>query len=283
MILLRIKLTSSRTSPMEQTKMLEISDDIAQKLSLLTFEMADPVQDLSVQQPGYGPTTFTCFPKLALELRLIIWRAAFPRGRKVKTEAQCVFYDYYGPPLPLTLMINRESREETLRHYLLYYQDDELLNRASFLAHHLRSTRNSQKGPRPICYNPCRDLLFLPASFLGDDNTCALLNLIAEKCRPLGKVRILALDDFHSICGLEPVEELNFMLSVIRTFFDPEQICCAHCQKSDEEHKPEAIEILHRAFDLEREKFPGLSIPKISFCNSLQDLEKKMLGHGWQS
>jgi hypothetical protein len=87
-ILLRFQLTSNRTSPTEETNILETVDDIADKLSLLTFELADPGQDLSVQQPGYGATTFTCFPKLALELRQMTWRAAFPRGRKVKIGTQ---------------------------------------------------------------------------------------------------------------------------------------------------------------------------------------------------
>jgi hypothetical protein len=85
---------------MEQTRIRDTPNDIAERLSLLTFEMADPEQDLSVQQPGYGATTFACFPKLALELRLMIWRAAFPRGRTVKIGAQLNYETYYGPPVP---------------------------------------------------------------------------------------------------------------------------------------------------------------------------------------
>jgi hypothetical protein len=217
MILLRLKLTSSRTSPTEQTMILDTPDDIAEKLSLLALEMADPEQDLSIQQPGCGATTFTCFPKLALELRLMIWRATFPRGRKVKLPAQLRSFTYYGPPLPSTLMTNQESRTETLRHYLLCYEDDELLKKVPPAAPKMRSTSNVQKILRTICYNPGRDILFVPARLVTEISTNAILNLIAEKCRPLGNVRVLALENFYSSWSWETVKR-NPALSAISSF-----------------------------------------------------------------
>jgi hypothetical protein len=280
MILLRLYLTRSRISPTEQTEIRETPDDIAEKLSLLAFEMADPEQDLSVQQPSYGATTFTCIPKLALELRLMIWRAAFPRGRKLEVEAQRRWYNYYGPPLPSTLMINQESRKETLRHYLVYYQNDELLKRVPATARKLRSTRNVQKGPRPICYNPDRDLLFVPTWRLADISDTALLNIIAEKCKPLGNVRILALDEFDCIYSWE-TSKPNRLLSVITSLRDYEEIWCVHGPKNFEEHKTKGKEMLYKAFDLEREKSPCINYPKILFFDSMHDLEKSMRSQGW--
>jgi hypothetical protein len=59
-----------------------------QKLSPLAFELADPEQDLPVQQPGCDTTTFICFPNLPIEVRLMIWRATFLKGRQARLEMQ---------------------------------------------------------------------------------------------------------------------------------------------------------------------------------------------------
>jgi hypothetical protein len=265
---------------MKQTMIFDSPNDIAERFSLLAFEMADPEQGLSVQQPGYGATTFTYFPKLALELRLMIWRAAFPRGRKVKIGAQLNYGTYYGPPVPLTLMINQESRKETLRHYLLYSQDDELLNRVPVWARRLRSTGDLQQQPRPICYSPGRDLLFATYWHETQNSTNALLELVAEKCKPIGKVRVLATDYFSCFPRWSGVVPNSSSLGVTNIFHDLQEICCvidpgAHAP-GDEWHKRDVTEALGKAFDLEREKFPGLNKPKISFFDSLNDLKRNM-------
>jgi hypothetical protein len=276
--MLGLNLTSSRTSPTEQTMILDTPNDIAERFSLLTFEMADPEQDLSVQQPGYGATTFTCFPKLALELRLMIWRAAFPRGRMVEVLVQVVGYDSFGPPLPSTLMINQESRKETLRHYLLYYQDDELLNRVPEFGRCLRSTRDLRQ-PRPVCYSPGRDLLFVTYCFAHQSSTDALLELVAEKCKVIGKVRVLATDYFSCFARWRGVDPNSKPLG-FPVVHDLKEICCvihpdAHAP-GDEWHKSDIIEAFGKAFDLEREKHPGHNKPRISFFDSMHDLQRNM-------
>lgn len=269
---------------MEQTEIFEAPEYIADKLSLLIFEIVDPEQDLSVQQPGYGATTFTCFPKLIPELRLMIWRAAFPRGRIVKIESQLKDYIYYGHPLPSTLMINQESRKETLRHYLLYCQDDELFRRVRGWSH-LRSPRDLQQQPRPICYSPGRDLLFVPYSIMNEISTNALLELIAEKCKTIGKARVLASDYFSYCPNWRALRPSSGFFRGFTKFHNLKEICCVVTPgpnpKADEWYKSEIIEALHESFDLEREKFRCLSKPKISFSDSMHDLEKRMRAQGW--
>lgn len=65
--------------------------------------------------------TFELLPKLPIELRLMIWRACFPPCQKVSLRE--LFCKASNAPrqrlLPVSLRINRESREETLRHYVV--------------------------------------------------------------------------------------------------------------------------------------------------------------------
>jgi hypothetical protein len=46
-------------------------------LEFLILELPDPKQELYFQHSN-DTKTFTCFPKLAPELRLKIWKASFP-------------------------------------------------------------------------------------------------------------------------------------------------------------------------------------------------------------
>jgi hypothetical protein len=70
--------------------------------------------------------TFTLFPNLPIEVRLKIWKFSFPTGRRValpflpKTsplEMNVTFEPDDGSGLPVTLYINKEGREETLKHH----------------------------------------------------------------------------------------------------------------------------------------------------------------------
>jgi hypothetical protein len=84
--------------------------------------------------------SFTLFPKLPIELRLKIWRCSFPRGRSISPDSYLTYGDY-GPPnfyatavkiktveswrdvppteFPVALWVNKESRQETSRHYII--------------------------------------------------------------------------------------------------------------------------------------------------------------------
>ncbi|KAK0122422.1 hypothetical protein ONS95_010658 [Cadophora gregata] len=101
---------------------------------------------------------FTFFAELPMEIRLVIWRFAFPRSRNIKLdfdvnavkhnlsvgalsnteveiEARC--------PLPVTLYVNSESRKETLKHYTIFKRHQEY---------------SAPKVFRPLCYSATRDI-----------------------------------------------------------------------------------------------------------------------------
>ncbi|PMD43221.1 hypothetical protein L207DRAFT_580089 [Hyaloscypha variabilis F] len=158
--------------PTEVAEINEVAETISEKLFLLNFELPDPEQDLTVQYPGAAATEFTCFSELALEIRLMIWRAAFPKGRKVVLKVQWKQSNYYGPPLPVTLRINRESMIETKRHYLLYFQEPEILDALDltkagqgFRGFYRRFCATSLRNPKLFCYSPSREQIAITSYF----------------------------------------------------------------------------------------------------------------------
>lgn len=103
----------------------------------------------------------TLFPRLPTELRLRIWRLAFPRGRHVSlcTESELsradlsLFHDgILTEPLPITLHINSESRAETLRHYQILYW--------SGVPEEYQG-KNTGMFDRPLVINPKTDIAVL--------------------------------------------------------------------------------------------------------------------------
>jgi len=125
-------------------------------LKLLSLELPDPDQHLYSQ--GDPLLAFACFPKLPIELRLAVWRFAFP--------APCKVNIHYGQhdvrefiergskkircrttqPLPIGLSVCKESRIETLKHYCVYLQQGFSLTGANY---------------KPLCFNPSWDDLFI--------------------------------------------------------------------------------------------------------------------------
>jgi len=111
---------------------------------MLICELPDPHQELYLQYSN-NLNTFTLFPKLVFELRLKIWRATFPAPRHIQicqenpSHLGLSFLNsatYIRSPLlittidfgeikplknylPIALSVNKESREEALRHYIL--------------------------------------------------------------------------------------------------------------------------------------------------------------------
>jgi hypothetical protein len=137
------------------------SFDTRSTFALLSFELPDPDGEVFIQL-GNGLSEFTIFQELSLELRLKIWRSAFPRSRKRFLDyipgQHYEFLDNYDfetekavtqqkfDPLPSTLFINRESRAETLRYYCL----------AGYVC------GGNEFSPRltnkPLCFAPTRDV-----------------------------------------------------------------------------------------------------------------------------
>jgi hypothetical protein len=110
-----------------------------------------PVSTASLPPNEEVLDSFALFPKLPIELRLKVWRNTFPRGRYVDLD------DYHGFPIyssiktngpfgkepcpPIALSVNKESRRETLRHYIIVFLEDPL--------------------PRRIFYNPSLDAAYV--------------------------------------------------------------------------------------------------------------------------
>jgi hypothetical protein len=73
----------------------------------------------------HGRDIFTRFPELPTDLRLRIWRSLFPGPSKVflLPRIPTMAFPHIGGrqgSLPATLCINHESRQETLRHYVVF-------------------------------------------------------------------------------------------------------------------------------------------------------------------
>jgi hypothetical protein len=105
----------------------------------------------SCKKHAFAREKFTLFPKLPLELRLKVWRESFPAGRHVSLATNS------GPPprLPTSLRVNRESRAETLRFYVVLFKSD---------LH--KDKKITQKNEIPFCLNPARDSMWLSIGFL---------------------------------------------------------------------------------------------------------------------
>jgi hypothetical protein len=93
-------------------------NDLAESLSLLRV-LPDPDQELYIQKLS----EFTLFPKLPIEVRLMIWDFSFPNTTHFATC--CWSMPSYGLGVPFsfrryspsTSRVNIESREETLKYY----------------------------------------------------------------------------------------------------------------------------------------------------------------------
>jgi len=146
------------------------------------------------EQSGRDLLEFTLFPKLPIEIRLKIWRNIFPRGKMVHLGDEYIlrsigcsrltfgtsqqpptpFYPVrveIETPLPVTLRINSESRNETLRHYIHYiivYRTD--------LELPLSAPARVRKA-RPFCYNPKLDTAYM----LGTNPFLLMLSRFSPK------------------------------------------------------------------------------------------------------
>lgn len=114
-------------------------------LSLL-HQLPDPHEDLA---PQTKLTAFPPFPRLPLELRQHIWRAAFPPSRTLRLDTDhyctCCLVFQHKPTYPSTLWVCRESRAETLRLYRYFAIDVETEDLDRFY---------------PMCFSPRRDNLY---------------------------------------------------------------------------------------------------------------------------
>lgn len=107
--------------------------------------LPDLHRDLFIQQID-NLQKFECFSKLSPEIRRMIWRECYPKGRKIQLYLHRKKEDSkFHPPLPVTLHINQDSRSVTITDYLLMWPNT------------MWGTPE-RKGSRPICLNPTRDI-----------------------------------------------------------------------------------------------------------------------------
>jgi hypothetical protein len=118
----------------------------------LLQELPDPQQELVIQTLL---DEFHYFSKLPKELRLMIWRDTFPRPRDIRLpdwsfcpEGSLDFRPIFPP---ITSQLNRESRDETNLHYLLFWIPSD----------------DTSGGPsrQRLCFAPKRDT-FVLASYV---------------------------------------------------------------------------------------------------------------------
>jgi hypothetical protein len=106
-----------------------VMDSLTSEFEAVRLALPDPESELFHQYLN-KLGTFHPFPKLPLELRTVIWRYAFPRGRKVMIDetieeklfrcfASRGIFRHIGrtPPLPAVFHVNKESRAIALSAY----------------------------------------------------------------------------------------------------------------------------------------------------------------------
>jgi 2EXR family len=102
-------------------------DDVTKTLQLLQLELPDFEQELSSQ--NLNPETFTCFDKLPLDIRRMIWKMGLPRRRFINLDSFMfagtnsgflrTVLQKHDPKLPTALRVTQESRKVALEHYTI--------------------------------------------------------------------------------------------------------------------------------------------------------------------
>lgn len=211
-----------------------------ESFNFFALELPDPDACLFGQVLGQ----FTLFPKLPIEIRLAIWRTAFPSGRDVdlSSSSACnrtveVFAMMFSTNIqwkqpnelrnhlkahfPVTFMVNRESRLETEKYYIIVLPQ--------------RSPCYWLK-PVPIWLNPNIDSLSITGHWLRDafEQLKELFSDIARKktnIRILDRIRtleILTITFDEDLSYSEEFEQTNPFLHVPSLFsitFRPNNEC----------------------------------------------------------
>jgi hypothetical protein len=154
--------------------------------SELLLELPDTEEDIASQQRPLKH--FSLFPDLPTELRLAIWRSILPPPRLFNLEKECsrLFHGrrsrHRQSHLPITLRINRESREETLLHYDIVYLH--------------KPGRGASARVKPMLFGPRRDMVFIHSvhDFLSKPYTVYSISLATFRATiPLNGIRELTI------------------------------------------------------------------------------------------
>ncbi|PVH74842.1 hypothetical protein DL98DRAFT_537093 [Cadophora sp. DSE1049] len=189
----------------------------------LLLQLPDFLQNL-VLQLGDDLDTFTCFSRLPVEIRLVIWRLTFPRGRHVNfdREINSSFYHWWGSdadtsrnlgiethcPLPTVFYVNQESRQESLKHYMVMPRVSATYP-PEFIGFSSKTPRTVTF--RPLFFCPAVDTAFITMSTLNDRKST---NWLTE-------VRNQSLKLFDSIGCLE-IRDWSMDANEVEIFLGPD-------------------------------------------------------------
>lgn len=132
-------------------------------------------------------TTFTLFPKLPTELRLMIWRAARPGPRTIelKWRNDIGRWTSIAKP-PVILQVNAESREEALKHYQLWFDGTSVPSEDGG-----KYSRNANLPMRTIYFDNRIDTAYLSTNTFDPATTHSLF---AEGSYDFFLIKSLAMD-----------------------------------------------------------------------------------------
>jgi hypothetical protein len=169
--------------------------DIRKTLDVFVLELPDPGVTLFEQITRQ----FTCFSKLPTELRLQIWKAAFPSARNIDLSGPCLDAGYLQnskserrfihqeknllkSQFPVTLAVNQESRAETQKHYDFMFPKREF---AWELCEH------DDCEVLPLWLDPDIDSIFINKWMKGDNLRKMVDDIAKNAPRALRKIRSL--------------------------------------------------------------------------------------------
>lgn len=191
-------------------------------LHLLT-ELPDTEQELFFQL-GKDLDTFTLFPKLAIEIRLKIYRLCFPSPRTVSISRPCPYLSHCTKlqarkadraarrcPFPITLQINHESRKETLENYSILFTKD--------LLRFLGDAKSGAKDNNVVWFDYKRDRLYLRYCCIYSERLFSEWILMLTLVAPgrLERVKYLEIKNYSSTWKL-----VYNLLAKVHTTYDPQ-------------------------------------------------------------
>jgi hypothetical protein len=144
--------------------------------------------------PSTESAIFHPFPKLALEIRRMIWKETFPPEQIVSLVIPKEYYQKRKDqqrPLPVALHVNQESRQVTLENYVI-------------LSHFTNERFPTFGCPSalPVCFDPARDRIAttLNTLFYKTELKDIAQKLLKKTPRLATKLRDITVEvDFHGL------------------------------------------------------------------------------------
>jgi hypothetical protein len=284
-------------------------DNLSNTFSVLILELLNPNQELFAQT-RHVASAFTYFPALPTELRWMIWRRTFPPGIKMQLDIHyhgtitgpvpylgSSWWNFYfqSPEVPVSLHVCKESRDETLRFYVILLQQLEfnISNKVSDFSRDVlgAEVRIRKQLPKRFCVNPAKDIITFNYWWCNNYKTAAQQYYWAEKLNTIAPVTRLALEGYFghaSDIGWErdfwdsDLQEPK--LTGITSFHHLEEIWCVKVDEC-ERWGPKTTtgravcrRGLIKSFMWERKRYPDCKIPAIHFMTT-KEFEERLAKH----